>query len=189
MIQITIDGENAAAVQDEMRALLAGERPQTTAETATEAATSAGKRPSGRTRAAAADKAAAATGNTGQGISTGEERVDPETDKQDAKDEAADTKAAAPESVKLSHDSVRTMLGGYVQAYGMAAAQEDGTKIIEVPKISDLKDDQAVLAKAVVAVDLAIEKNPYKREIAGDGITKEKLAELKPLVVAAKAVA
>jgi hypothetical protein len=70
----------------------------------------------------------------------------------------------------------------------MAAAQEDGTEIIQVPKISDLKDEQPALAKAVIAVASAIEKNPHKRDLVGDGITAEKLAELKPIVQAAMAV-
>ncbi|MDI1263908.1 MAG: hypothetical protein PS018_11685 [bacterium] len=106
---------------------------------------------------------------------------------QDAKDEIADEKPAETEALKLNHDSVRKMLGGYVMAYGMEAAQEDGTKIIGAPKISDLADDQKVLGAAVIAIATAIEKNPHKRELAGDGITKEKTAELKPFVVAALA--
>jgi hypothetical protein len=163
----------------EMRNLLNGE-PQTSA-----AKPIAPNKPaSGRTR----DKNKADAEAAPQNISTGEERTDPEAEKQDAKDEAADTKAAAPEPVKLNHDSVRAMLGGYVQAYGMAAAQEDGVKLIGTAKISELKDDQAILAKAVIAIGIGIEKNPHKRDIAGDGITAEKLAELKPVVTAALAV-
>ncbi|MGZ5987421.1 MAG: hypothetical protein ACXWLZ_00090 [Rhizomicrobium sp.] len=164
---------------------LAGPMLTGNTESASEVAAATGKRPSGRTRQAAADKAAAATGTTGQAISTGEERVDPATEAQDKADEAAETKV---EPVKLNHDSVRKMLGGYVMAYGMEAAQADGVGLIGTAKISDLKDDQAVLAKAVIAIAQGIEKNPNKREIAGDGITAEKLAELKPIVAAALAV-
>jgi hypothetical protein len=189
MISISINAQSAEEAQHAMLTLLAGTSAPvmmnvTTAGTvSTESASevaAAAKRPSGRTRAAAADKAAT------QAISTGEERVDPEADKQDAVDEAADTKAS--ELAKLSHDSVRSLLGGYVQAYGMAAAQEDGAKMIGIPKISELKDDQAVLAKAVLAIGSGIESNPYKREMVGDGITAEKIAELKPIIAAAKAV-
>lgn len=190
MISITIDGDNAAAVHDEMRAFLNGDgRGTGPVETATEGAASTGKRPSGRTRAGVASAAAAATPEKQPNISSGEERVDPEADKQDAKDETADRKAATPEPVKLNHDSVRKMLGGYVMAFGMEAAQADGVGLIGTAKISDLADDQAVFAKAVIAIADGIEKNPNKREIAGDGITAEKLAELKPVVAAAKAVA
>jgi hypothetical protein len=181
---------NAATVAElhlEMHALLIGHpnRPGTSAITG-EASNTAGpiapdKPASGRTREK--NKAAAEQPN----ISTGEERVDPEADKQDAADEAADTKAAtAP--MRLTHDSVRVVLGGYVQAFGMAAAQEDGAKLIATPKISEVHYTQAALAKAVIAIAQGIEKNPYKRDLAGDGITAEKLAELKPIVAAAMAV-
>ncbi|WP_316397303.1 hypothetical protein [Bradyrhizobium sp. 33ap4] len=113
---------------------------------------------------------------------------DPETAKQDAKDEAADTKAAEPEAVKLTHDSVRAVMSGYVQMYGMEAAQADVPGILGVAKVSELKDDQAALAKAILALAGAIEKPPTARNMAGDGISPEKIAEIKPLVVAAKAV-
>jgi hypothetical protein len=193
MISITINGDNAFDVQREMHILLNGQGIDAAAATSqvndpadTPPAAGAGKRPSGRTRAKdAAEKAAA---EVGQNISTGEERTDPAADKQDAKDEAAEAKAAAPEPIKLNHDSVRKMLGGYVMAFGMEAAQADGVSLIGTAKISDLADDQAVFAKAVIAIANGIEKNPNKREIAGDGITAEKLAELKPFVAAALAV-
>lgn len=198
-IHIQLTGESGGEIANDLRHLLnsmtayKGE-PISTADAAivlaqandTPRVTAAQRKAAEKAAKEAAE--AAAKEKAAQSISTGEERVDPAVAVQDAKDEAADTKAATPEPVKLTHDSVRAMLGGYVQAYGMSAAQEDGTKVIEVPKISDLKDDQAVLAKAVIAIANAIEKNPHKRDIAGDGITAEKLAELKPLVQAAVAV-
>lgn len=123
-----------------------------------------------------------------QSIQTGGERTNPEADKADAKDEAADTKAATPEPLKLTHDSVRAVLGGYVQAYGMAAAQEDGSKLIGIAKISEIPDNPKALAAAIIAIAQGIEKNPFKRDPAGDGLSKEKTDELKPIVTAAVAV-
>ncbi|WP_439392596.1 hypothetical protein ACRQ5Q_24555 [Bradyrhizobium sp. PMVTL-01] len=105
--------------------------------------------------------------------------------KQDVKDEAAEQKA--PEPMKLNHDHVRTMLGGYVQAYGMANAQADGADMIGFAKISEIPDDQAKLAAAVIGIATAIEKNPKNRDIEGDGITAEKIVQLKLIVDAAKA--
>jgi hypothetical protein len=183
-VDVHVHAATVGELHAEMRALLNGESQTTAAAPIT---AEVGRLTPAQKKAAekAAKEAAAAAAGTGQGISTGEERAETA---QDAKDEAADTKAATPEPVKLNHDSVRAMLGGYVQAYGMAAAQEDGVKLIGTAKISELKDDQAVLAKAVIEIGTGIEKNPHKRDIAGDGITAEKLAELKPIVAAALAV-
>lgn len=192
-INITITADNAVLAQEEMRVLLNGSTGAvgTTnftpsgpiAETAEQPRMTAAQKKAAEKAAKEAAEAAAKAAQ--QAISTGEERVDPAADKQDAKDEAAE-KAAEP--VKLTHDSVRAVLGGYVQAYGMAAAQEDGAKLIKIAKISEIPDDQAALAAAVIAIATGIEKNPHKRDIAGDGITAEKLAELKPIVAAAVAV-
>lgn len=195
-ISITIDGNTAEDIQRELRNLLNGEGRSTGPVTGGALSgvvagnTESTEKPLTAAQKKAAEKAAkeaaeAAAKAAQQAISTGEERVDPAADKQDAKDEAAE-KAAEP--VKLTHDSVRAVLGGYVQAYGMAAAQEDGAKLIKIAKISEIPDDQAALAAAVIAIATGIEKNPHKRDIAGDGITAEKLAELKPIVAAAVAV-
>jgi hypothetical protein len=111
-----------------------------------------------------------------------------EGEKQDAKDEAADTAKSAPEPLKLTHDHVRKLLGGYVMAYGMENAQADGPTLLGVQKISEVPDTQQALAAAILSIANGIEKNPQKREMSGDGITKEKIDELKPFVDAAKAV-
>jgi hypothetical protein len=191
MINVSFNCQTVDELQVEMRSLLNGQGGSSTEAVtqriadATAAVTEARKPASGRTRQTAAEKAAAAT-TTGQGVSTGEERTDPAVDAQDAKDEAADT--AAAKTVDLTHDGVKKMLGGYVQAYGMEAAQADGTGFIGAPKISEIPNTQVALAKAIIGIAQGIEKNPNKRDIAGDGLSAEKTAELKPLVTAALAV-
>lgn len=99
-----------------------------------------------------------------------ENRTDPDNP-QDAADEAAETEATKAASGKaLTHDDVRNELGAYVKAYGMAAAQEDGPKVIALmfgegkTKVSDIPDDQASLAKAVAGVKEMTQKNPYERK-------------------------
>ncbi len=104
-----------------------------------------------------------------QSIQTGDDRVGPqdtpETERQDAADEAADKKPAA----KLSHDDVRAALGRYVQKFGMPAAQEDGPKVLalifgaDIDKVSLIKDGQDELKKAVEGINEMTKKNPYKR--------------------------
>lgn len=121
-----------------------------------------------------------------QAISTGEERTDPAADKQDAADEKAETAATKP--VDLTHDDVKKMLGGYVMAYGMEAAQADGVSMIGAPKISEIPSTQAALAAAVLGIATAINSNPHKRDLNGDGLSAEKTAELKVIVQAAQAV-
>lgn len=184
MIKLEISGSTSGEVVENLRGLLATfeNAPQTTA--ATPGVSSTGKPASGRTRAKANEEK--------PNISTGEERVDPKDspadEKQDAKDEAADTAAQQPKPMVLTHDSVRSLLGGYVQAFGMAAAQEDGPKLIGIAKISEIPDDQKALAKAVIAIATGIEKNPHKRTLEGDGIEAEKMAEMKPIVQHAQKV-
>jgi hypothetical protein len=196
MIRVELHNESIEALHDDLRQLLAGASVGTIAAVANTGvsggansggnAEATGRRPSGRTRAGVAAAAALATEKPN--ISTGEERIDPEADKQDAADEASDSaKAKAAEPTKLTHDDVKKMLGGYVMAYGMEAAQADGVGFIGAPKLSSIPDTQADLAKAILGIAAGIEKNPNKREIAGDGITAEKLAELKPVVAAAVA--
>lgn len=99
---------------------------------------------------------------------------DEETAAADAADEAAETAAAS--TGKLTHDSVRDALGKYVNLYGMAAAQEDGPVLIKrvlgdetKGKISDLPDDQAVLAKAIAGVEEMLKKNPFSRSPVSNG--------------------
>lgn len=190
MIEVKFTNESVVELQGEMRTLLNGEGRSTGPATGEQTAggTTAPKpdKPaSGRTRQTAAEKAAAAT-TTGQGVSTGEERVDSAADAQDAADEAAETAKTKP--VDLTHDDVKKMLGGYVMAYGMEAAQADGAAFIGAPKMSEIPNTQAALAKAVIGIAQGIEKNPNKRDIAGDGLSAEKTAELKIIVTAAMAV-
>lgn len=84
-------------------------------------------------------------------------------DPQDAADEAEESAAEAAATV--SYDDVRGALGAYVKKFGMPAAQEDGPKIIGYPKISDIPDDQEKLAKALDAVSMALETNPFSRAV------------------------
>lgn len=181
MISITINADTAGELQSQLQLLLAGigglaPVPQAANEPAPRRQTAAERKAAEKAEAeakAAAEAAAKAATPEGKAADT-----------QDAKDEAKDQPAA----VTLNHDSVRSMLGLYVQAYGMTAAQEDGPKIIGGGKISELPTDQPALAKAVLAIVNAVETNPYKRTIAGDGIDAAKVAELKPIVDAARAV-
>lgn len=105
------------------------------------------------------------------GISTGEARVGPEDDAatqaQDAADEQAEAAASAPDDKPATLDDIRNALGDYVKLFGMAAAQEDGPKVISlvcgdgVTQISKIPDDK--VAKALAGVKEMIEKNPFKR--------------------------
>lgn len=134
------------------------------------------KRPSGRTRATAAEKAAEET----RQISTNpEDRQETETDKADAVDEAADAAGQKGEAVTLTHDDVRSALGAYVKKFGMPAAQEDGPKVlalamkklgVELPKgetawkISAVPDTQEALGAVIGGVTEMTDKNPFNRE-------------------------
>ncbi len=99
---------------------------------------------------------------------------DEATAEQDAADEKAEADAKVDASAPLTHDDVCAAMGKYVKAYGMAAAQADGPILIQrvlgdetKSKISELPDDQAVLAKAVAGVEEMISKNPFKRAAEG----------------------
>ena len=125
-----------------------------------------------------ADNAAAATQAQSEpeqpNISTGAERIDPanpEDAAQDAADEAAEAeKVKAAAGGKLTHDDVRSALKGYVTAFGMQAAMEDGPKVITLVvgegkvKVSDIPDDQDVLAKVIAGIEEMTAKNPFKRD-------------------------
>jgi hypothetical protein len=96
-------------------------------------------------RASAKAKSADPTAN----ISTGEERIDPETDVE-AEAEATDE--------PLTHDDVRDALGDYAAKFGMPAAQKNGPGLMGADKISAIPNDQAALRKAVSAIRNAIGK-------------------------------
>jgi hypothetical protein len=137
---------------------------------AADAADAAVKKAGEETGAIVADKQVEERGNISM---SPEDRRDPNNpdDQQDAADEAAETAAGKDAEKPLTLDDVRAALGKYVKAYGMAAAQEDGPILIKKvlgdeskSKISDLPDDQAVLAKAIAGVDEMLEKNPFRRE-------------------------
>lgn len=79
-----------------------------------------------------------------------------------------------PEQVKpadatLTLDDVRNALGEYVKVYGMAAAQEDGTKVLKmlfgeaVSNMSGIPATQEALRKTIDGVREMTAKNPYKR--------------------------
>lgn len=194
-VNVHFEAASVGELHIEMAALLAGSGNSGSATTAISSGTV--KPASGRTRGKA---------DAQQAIQTGGERADPETsaaDKaKDAEDEDAETakieeeKAAAKdaaakkaaEPAPLTRDDVKKVLGGYVQAYGMSAASEDGVAFLGVSKVSEIPDTQADFARVIIAIATGIEKNPKKREMDGDGISKEKLAELKPIVQAALAV-
>lgn len=191
-IDVQFHAATVAELHLEMHALLIGHanRPSTTAVATGTVATDEPRMTAAQKKAAekAAKEAAeaAAAAHTASNISTGEDRTDPAADKQDAKDEAADT--AATKAVDLTHDDVKKLLGGYVMAYGMEAAQADGTGFIGAPKISEIPNTQAALAAAIIGIAKGINYNPNKRELNGDGLSPEKTAELKLIITAAMAV-
>lgn len=192
-VHIQVSGESGGEITNELRSLLngltgyRGEPIATPADVATAAEpkmTASQRKAAEKAAKEAAEKAAQ------QAISTGEERVDPEAAKQDAADEAADTaKEKTAEPVKLTHDDVKKVLGAHVQAYGMAASQADVKLLLnDAEKLSAIPDTQQALAAAIISIAAAIEKNPRKHEIAGDGLEKETIAAITPLVQAARAV-
>lgn len=176
MIEIKIemhphDGDMAGQLNTHMEALgfkratllsTTAPAPQPTVETPKVEVEKPAARPSGRTRAKNAEKAA---------ISTGEERTGPEdtpeTQQQDAADEAAEV-AETKTEVAATLDDVRAAAGAYLKKFGMDAAQQDGAKVLTmvcgegVVKMSDIPADKI---KAVVAGFAEMtEKNPFQRE-------------------------
>lgn len=130
---------------------------ETTAVTATQAAVA--EEPKRRTRAKKSDAPQISTNP--------EDRQDPAAvEEQDKADEAAETEAAKAEQPKLTHDDVRKALKGYLDTFGMAAAQEDCPKIMGFAKASDVPDDQAKLAEAIEKLTKAAAENPFSRKPA-----------------------
>jgi hypothetical protein len=189
MINITIQCASAEEAQHEMRMLLNG-GPAGPVSTAPVAEQTTAAEP----RMTAAQKKAAekAAKEAAEAAAAAEAAKQPATaeDKQDAKDEAADTAAQkAADPVKLTHDDVKKVLGAHVQAYGMAASQADVKLLLnDAEKLSAIPDTQQALAAAILSIANAIEKNPRKHEIAGDGLEADTIAAITPLVQAARAV-
>lgn len=191
MIRLELHNETVDGLHEDLRALLAGTSVGTIAAIGGAGVGQQTEKPPTAAQKKAAEKAAkeaaeAAAKAAQQAISTGEERIDPAADKQDAADEKAET--AVTKTVDLTHDDVKKLLGGYVMAYGMEAAQADGVSMISAPKISEIPSDQKALAKAILGIAKALNDNTFKRDLNGDGLTAEKTAELKPIVQAAMAV-
>ena len=190
-IDVHFNSPTVAELYIEMHALLMGQAFRSTAAPDVVAGAANPEKPLTAAQRKAAEKTAKeAAATTGQNISTGGERIDPEANKQDAKDEAVDTakeKAAAPKA--LTHDDVKKVLGAHVQAYGMATSQADVKLLLNnADKLSAIPDTQKDLAAAIVSIANAIEKNPRNHDIAGDGLTPETLANITPIVKAAKEV-
>jgi len=110
-------------------------------------------------------------------ISTGENRVgpedDPETEAQDATDEAAEVEATRKASATI--DDVKAAVQLYVDKFGLKFTQEDGPAIFvealgKPPageafwKFSILPDDAEKLAHVVSVWERAAAENPLKRE-------------------------
>jgi len=119
----------------------------------------------------AADAAKAAPATAPNISAAPENRIDPASaadEAQDAADEAAEAEATKP--AVLTHDDVRAALKRYVDGYGMAAALEDGPKVLGmlfgagVSKVSEVPDTQDALGKAVAGIQEMLTKNPFKRE-------------------------
>jgi hypothetical protein len=188
MINITITADNAELAQMEMRALLAGDGKVTVASNG-ESATASEPRMTAAAQKKAAKEAAERAAAEAAAAEAAKQPATAE-DKQDAKDEAADTAAQkGPDPVKLTHDDVKKVLGAHVQAYGMAASQADVKLLLNgAEKLSAIPDTQEALAAAIICIAGAIEKNPRKHEIAGDGLEADTIAAITPLVKAARAV-
>jgi hypothetical protein len=94
----------------------------------------------------------------------------PEVKAADAADEAAESEKAVEakaEEAKVDpaelfdRNVMRNAGGEYAKLYGMAAAQEDGPKIIGYPAFSKVPDEE--IEKATRALRAAIAENPYGR--------------------------
>lgn len=94
-----------------------------------------------------------------------------------AAQDKADEKAEVETNRKaLTKEDVKAAMTGYVNAYGMAATQEDGPKIfteaLGAPPVGEdywklslvPEDDQDALAKVVKTWEMATELNPLKRD-------------------------
>lgn len=92
-----------------------------------------------------------------QAISTGEERISP----QDQADEARDK----PVSSGPNHDDLRLAVGRYATRYGMAAAVEDVWKLFGVA-VNDVPADGIV--KALAALGDAYLNNKFDRKVLDD---------------------
>lgn len=192
-VHIQLTGDSAGEISNDLRMLLNGMtaykgEPIGTIDAAAAIAqvnepkmTAAQRKAAEKAAKEAAEKAAAAATATAS---------DPETEAQDAADEAADTAAQKEaDPVKLTHDDVKKVLGAHVQAYGMAASQADVKLLLNnAEKLSAIPDTQKDLAAAIISIADAIEKNPRKHEIAGDGLEAATVAAITPLVQAARAV-
>ncbi|MCW4115631.1 hypothetical protein NPA31_011720 [Aurantimonas sp. MSK8Z-1] len=110
-------------------------------------------------------------------ISTGENRVgphdDPETEAQDAADEAAE---AAATSKGLTLDDLRLAAGAYQKKFGMAAAVKDVPALLGRP-MAEVADTD--LGAAIGILTEAAELNPYGRDIVG-GDFKDQLVQKAP---------
>lgn len=189
MIDVHFNCPTVAELHLEMHALLIG-----SANRPSGAIAGSGEQSTEQPRMTAAQKKAAekAAKEAAEAAAAAEAAKQPATaeDKQDAADEAADTAAQkGPDSVKLTHDDVKKVLGAHVQAYGMAASQADVKLLLNgAEKLSAIPDTQEALAAAVLSIANAIEKNPRKHEIAGDGLEADTIKAITPIVQAARAV-
>ena len=99
-----------------------------------------------------------------------ENRANPEDEAQDAADEAAEREASRTPEKAYTADDVRSALGEYVAKYGMAAAQEDGPKLLALAFGESVKTISAIpatpenYAKAVAGAREMTAKNPYNRK-------------------------
>lgn len=95
----------------------------------------------------------------------------PETQAQDTKDEAAETKAAetakaaeaaeAGKSVAIDANSLRAAGKAYADKYGMPACLEDAPKIIGFPSFGKVPAEK--VEEAYNAMTAAVEQNPFDR--------------------------
>jgi hypothetical protein len=191
-LNINVSGESAGEVRNELQALLNGLTAYRGEPIAGEQTGASGGTTEPPRMTAAQKKAAEKAAKEAAEAAAAEAAKQPATaeDKQDAADEAADTAAQkAADPVKLTHDDVKKVLGAHVQAYGMAASQADVKLLLnDAEKLSAIPDTQQALAAAILSIANAIEKNPRKHEIAGDGLEADTIKAITPIVQAARAV-
>lgn len=89
------------------------------------------------------------------GISTGEERIDPEAAAQDADDEAAES--AQHKTGELTTEDLREVIGLYSQRHGIAAAQKDIPALLGGKGIHEIDKTQEALKAAIDAVRAALD--------------------------------
>jgi hypothetical protein len=92
-------------------------------------------------------------------ISTGEPRVNPEDEAQDAADEAAESEAA--KTPDLTHEDLRAAIGRFTKTHGIVVAQKRVPELLGCPVIEFPTNR---IADAIAVIDAEAAKPPEKAE-------------------------